>query len=269
MRWIREHKLVTFLVLVIVLSVSFLIYAVATDGAGGAAGGTITGRLSAPFVQLAGKISDGVTGIFEYRSLKEENEKLKKENQELSQQLADMKLSASELEELQNLKEVLNYKGKGKADTLVSADVTSMDGIGWMNLFSINVGSEEGIKAGSVVVAAGGLVGRVRTVGRGWSKIVSIVDTSSRISFCVSGNTGILGLIESVEDGELLGYTMDSTASIEDGDILMTSGMGEYPQGIEIGKVTKVSYDSNAQLQRVVVRPSVDFRSLQKVSVLK
>ena len=269
MRWIRDHQLASFLVLVIVLSVSFLIYAAATGGAGGAAGGTFTGRLTAPFVRVAEKISDGVTGIFEYRSLKKENEELKKENQELSQQVADLKLSASELEELKELKEVLNYKGKGKADTLVSADVTSMDGTSWMNLFSINVGSEEGIEKGAVVVAAGGLVGRVRTVGRGWSKVCSIIDASSRISFCVSGNTRILGLIDSVEDGELHGYMLDSAASVEDGDILMTSGMGEYPQGIEIGKVTKVSYDSNAQLQRVVVRPSVDFRSLQKVSVLK
>ena len=118
MRWIREHKLASFLVLVIILSVSFLIYAMATDGAGGAAGGTVTGRITAPFVRIAERISDGMTGIFEYRSLKKENEELKKENQELSQQVADLKLSASELEELKELKDRLNIEPIALFDAL-------------------------------------------------------------------------------------------------------------------------------------------------------
>ena len=96
MRWIREHKLASFLVLVIILSVSFLIYAMATDGAGGAAGGTVTGRITAPFVRIAERISDGMTGIFEYRSLK-------KENEELKQRLEAAEASAKTTEDLRIL----------------------------------------------------------------------------------------------------------------------------------------------------------------------
>lgn len=269
MRWIGEHKLITFLVLVIVFAVSFLIYAAVTSGGAGAAGGTVIGRITQPVMQAAENVSEGVTGIFEYRSLKKENEKLKEENQKLQQQIADLTFSEEQLKQLEELSEVLQYKGKGKKQKLVSADVTAMDGTSWMNVFTINVGSEEGVQKGDVVVAAGGLVGRVRSCGRGWSKVASIIDTSSQISFSVSGNSNILGLITEPDNGELKGYTLDAASAIEDGDTIVTSGMGEYPQGIEIGKVTQVKYDSNAQLQRIVVRPSVDFRSLQKVSVLE
>ena len=61
---------------------------------------------------------------------------------------------------------------------------------------------------------------------------------------------------------------MDDKAKIREGDKLVTSGMGIYPAGIEIGRIVKVRYDSNAQLQRVDVKPSVDFKSLQKVTVI-
>jgi rod shape-determining protein MreC len=143
-----------------------------------------------------------------------------------------------------------------------------MDGTSWMNLFTINIGTEKGIKKGDVVVGGDGLVGRVKSVGYGWSKVVSIVDESSKISFKVSGNLKILGILDESSDGTLTGFTLDSEATVTEGDTLITSGMGRYPSGITIGKIIKVSYDSNEQLQKVTVRPSVDFKSLQKVSVL-
>ena len=61
---------------------------------------------------------------------------------------------------------------------------------------------------------------------------------------------------------------LDSNAKVSEGDKLVTSGMGLFPAGIEIGRITKVRYDSNEQLQYVDIKPSVSFKSLQKVSVI-
>ncbi len=55
---------------------------------------------------------------------------------------------------------------------------------------------------------------------------------------------------------------------MEEGDRLVTSGMGLFPAGIEIGRITKVRYDSDEQLQKVDIKSSVDFKSLQKVAVI-
>ena len=163
---------------------------------------------------------------------------------------------------------MLNYKGIDGAGDLVSADVVSMDGTNWMNIFTIDCGSESGVKQGSIVICGDGLVGRVSSVGKGWAKVISLIDESSKISFKVSGNLQLIGVVEGSSDGKLSGFMLDNKAKVSEGDKIITSGMGMYPAGIEIGKVTKVKYDSNAQLQKVTIKPSVDFKSLQKVSVI-
>ena len=118
------------------------------------------------------------------------------------------------------------------------------------------------------MICGDGLVGRISSVGRNWAKVISIIDESSKISFKVSGNLKLIGIVESSSDGELSGFMLDDQAKVSEGDKIITSGMGTYPAGITIGKITKVKYDSNAQLQRVDIKSSVDFMSLQKVSVI-
>ncbi|MBO4725281.1 MAG: rod shape-determining protein MreC, partial [Firmicutes bacterium] len=49
---------------------------------------------------------------------------------------------------------------------------------------------------------------------------------------------------------------------------LITSGIGLYPQGIEIGTVKSVSFNKDTQLKTIEVEPAVDFNSLKKVMVL-
>lgn len=143
-----------------------------------------------------------------------------------------------------------------------------MDGTNWMNLFTINAGTEEGIREGSVVVSGEGLVGRVHSAGKGWAKVVSLIDESSRITFKVSDDLKLIGVVEGSSDGTMSGFMLDSRAKVSEGDRLETSGMGVFPAGIEIGKITKVRYDSDEQLQRISVKSSVDFKSLQKVTVI-
>lgn len=271
MNWIKEHKLISFLLLVIVLALGFLIFSISTGGEGNSASGatgTVLGKIEQPFTTIAKKVSGGVSGIFSYTELKKENEKLKSENEELQQKVTTLTLSANQLQQLKSLKGALKYKGKGNTTKLVSGDVISMDGTNWMNIFTINIGTERGVQKDDIVVNGDGLVGKVKTVGRGWAKVVSIVDENSKISFKISGNMKILGVIEGTTDGKLKGYTLDSSATVASGDKLITSGMGTYPAGITIGKIIKVEYNSNEQLQEITVKPSVDFKALQKVSVL-
>ena len=78
----------------------------------------------------------------------------------------------------------------------------------------------------------------------------------------------LIGVVEGSSDGTLSGFMLDSNAKVEEGDRLVTSGMGLFPAGIEIGRITKVRYDSDEQLQKVDIKSSVDFKSLQKVAVI-
>lgn len=271
MKWIKSHKLISFLLAVILVSLVVLISSVASSGQGNPVSRALNSIYTAierPIAAVAGGISDNISGIFSYRELQKENEELRKQKEELEQQVTSLTLSAHELKELKRLSKVLNYKGINSADDLVSADVVSMDGTNWMNIFTINVGTDEGVEAGDVVVCGEGLVGRVSAVGGNWAKVTSIIDESSKVSFKLSGNLQIIGIVEASTDGVLSGFMLDRDAKINEGDGIITSGMGIYPAGIEIGKITKVRYDSDEQLLKVDIKPSVEFESLQKVSVI-
>ncbi len=271
MKWIKNHKLISFLLAVILLSLTVLLASAASGGSGNFVSRFFTSVLTTvekPISGVAGGISDNISGLFSYKEIQKENEALKEENEKLKQQVTSLTLSANELKELKELSKVLNYNSVKGIDDIVSADVVSMDGTNWMNLFTINVGTEAGVEKDDVVICGDGLVGRIQSVGKGWAKVVSIIDESSKITFKLSGNLKLIGVVEGSSDGTLSGFMLDSNAKVSEGDKLVTSGMGLFPAGIEIGRITKVRYDSNEQLQYVDIKPSVSFKSLQKVSVI-
>ncbi len=271
MRWIREHKIVSFLLVVIVLALGFIVFAAVTGGDGGivsSGAGTAAGKIMQPFSALGSKIHSGFASFGSAGSLKNENEKLRKENESLKRQVESLTMSQNEKSDLEALKKALKYKGSGDSKDLVSGDVIAMDGTNWMNMFTINLGRERGVKKGDLVVNGDGLVGTVKTVGAGWSKVATLMDQDLQLSFMVKSNHKILGLLNGSTSRTLKGYTLDHNATIVQGDTIVTSGMGSYPAGITIGKVTNVRYDSNQQLQKITVAPAVDFQSLQQVAVL-
>lgn len=271
MKWIKSHKLISFLLAVIVMSSAVLLVSVASGGGGNPVSrffSSVFSVVEKPISGVAGGISSNVSGLFSYKQLQKENAVLEDENQKLREQIAELELSANELKELKELSKALNYKNVGGTRKIVSADVVSMDGTNWMNLFTINAGTESGIEKGDIVICGEGLVGRIQSTGRGWSKVVSLIDESSKITFKISGNLKLIGVVEGSKDGVLSGFMLDSKAKVSAGDILETSGMGVFPAGIEIGRITKVRYDSDEQLQYVDIKSSVNFKSLQKVSVM-
>ena len=176
-------------------------------------------------------------------------------------------MSNDQLKQLKELSKALDYKA-AKNRTLVSADITSFDNSNWINTFVINRGTSDGIAKDDVVVNGTGLVGRVLECGKSWAKVVSVVDENSNTSFMVSRDTEILGILSGDGRGGLDGYVLDADSGIIEGDVLLSSGMGMYPSGIEIGTVTAVNYNSDTQLKMITVKPSVNFRGILKVAVI-
>ena len=160
MRWIKKHKLISFLLAVILVSLVVLVVSVGTGGGGNPVSnffGSVYSAVEKPLSKLSGGISDNISGIFSYKEIQKENERLQEENQELRQQVTSLTLTANELQELQELSEVLNYRGISGTDDIVSADVISMDGTNWMNIFTIDAGSESGIEAIDTLLTSGGI----------------------------------------------------------------------------------------------------------------
>ena len=102
----------------------------------------------------------------------------------------------------------------------------------------------------------------------GWAKVIGIIDESNKVSFKVLRDQNTLGIVHGEGIGGLNGYMLDGRASIIEGDMLVTTNIGIYPEGIEIGIIKKISFDNDTQLKNISVEPVVDFNSVQKVAVI-
>lgn len=271
MNWLREHKTLT-----VILAILFTLTIIITISSNHIGNSTPLGRniekisalIKEPFSSAGNGVKSGLNGLIHFRSILNENEQLKEQISELNREIIQAKLTEAELDELRSLSNILGYQNISSNYTYVTADVIGMDGSNWFNLFTINAGIEDGIYKDAVVVNGDGLIGRVLEVGTDWAKIISVIDESNSVSFKVLRDLSLLGILYGDGKGGLEGYMIDPDAAIIEGDILITSGIGMYPEGVPIGKVENIVWNNNTLLKTITIEPSAYFKNLQKVTVL-
>lgn len=271
MNWLREHKLLTGILSVFLILIIITVGSYSNIGSSTALGRGVQQIISlvqGPVSNAGNGVKSGITGIFQFRKILRENEELKDQVANLNRQIVQNKLTKAELEELRNLSGILGYENVAQNYKYVTADVVAMDGSNWFNIFTINAGTDDGIMKDAVVINGDGLVGKVFETGSDWSKVISVIDESNSVSFKVFRDLQLLGILSGDGKGGLKGYMVDPEAAVIEGDVLITSGMGMYPEGIPIGKVKKVEWNSDTLLKTVTIEPSAYFKNLQKVTVL-
>ena len=198
----------------------------------------------------------------ENRELKDKVGKLEEENSLLSQ-------NKYELERLRQLYELdQDYSHYKK----VGAAVIGKDTGNWFNIFTINKGSDDGIKVDMNVICDGGLVGIVVDVGKNYAKVRSIIDDESGVSVCFTDatDTGIVsGDLKLIKKGYLNITDIPGEAKVSEGDVVVTSKISDkFLPGILVGYVNKVSQDSNELTQSGTILPVVDFEHINEVLVI-
>lgn len=273
MKWFRAHTKLTALIVVclcllIILTVSY-VYKGSSSPLGRFLNSGIA-KVQEPLSDAGRGISKGLSSIFSFRAVSRENEELKEEVAQLQQKIIELQFSQLELSELRELSDALNYVTVEKTYHHVTADVISLDGSNWFNIFTINKGAAQGVVRDSVVVNGDGLVGRVLEVGDDWAKVIGIIDESSNVSFKIFRDQGLnyLGVLDGDGMGGLEGYMLDPEAKISEGDLLITSGIGLYPAGITLGKISEVVSDADSLLKKIKIQPSVNFKDIEKVLVI-
>ena len=186
----------------------------------------------------------------------------------MERELAQARLEEGQLAQLQELAGILNYDYTSQVFNVVTADVKLKDGSNWTGIFTIDRGTESGISSGSVVINGAGLVGTVIDAGDGWAKVRPAVSDGDKLSFKLARDGNQLGIVSGNSSGSLSGYMLDDNSTVAEGDILISSGMGSYPEGIEIGSVKSVKYNSDKLMREIIVEPAVSFESLRKVAVI-
>ena len=209
--------------------------------------------------------------IFGYEMLQAENEQLRVV---MSQQNQDIRDSQTYKEENEHFRELLNLQDKHTDYTFEIANVVSWDSSSYGSVMTISKGANAGLEPGMCAITADGQVlGLITETGGNWATVTTILDTTSEIGAYIfgSGYSCIAqGDFELMREGTLRASYISSTATIRNGDQLLTSGDGDiYPAGLVIGTVSDVGDDEINVAKYAVVTPMVNPATVEQVFVIK
>ncbi len=225
--------------------------------------------IAKPFEWGAGKVADAVGGFIsvftDYDDLQRENEELRAALDSIENEKADNEVLR---EENAWLKEFLDVKTPNPDFELTDATVISHEAGNYSTVLTLNRGTVHGIKKNMPVITPSGVIGYVSETGLDWCKVVSIIESDSKVAV-YTDRTGVIGTVEGdpqlrTEGKCLMSYSADSDIKV--GDRVYTSGTGSiYPDGLLIGKISSIEADEATRRLMAVVEPSVDFTALESL----
>jgi rod shape-determining protein MreC len=220
------------------------------------------------FTQLGNAIGERISVMREYSAIKEEIQRLKDENEALRQENKELSGFEAENEELRRL---LDLKENLREYQLIKASVITKDITDWFNEFTIDLGTRDGVKNGTVVITSYGLVGLVYNAGYNSSKVRCIIDERSELMCRIKRNDELLRVRGTTNENFTAGLVADrisKNAAIYVGDVIITADSGDvYPPGIVVGTVIETGTDEDGN-RYATVRSDVNFTSLTTVTVL-
>ena len=198
-----------------------------------------------------------------------ENENLKQENSQLKLQLLE---SERILRENQTLKEMLNIKTVYQHFDIVLGNIVLRQHDNWTKTFTIDVGSNDGIKVNQAVVHKDGLVGYISSVSEDKSVVTTLLDPQTSVSVNIStiNEPAILkGDLELKEQNKLRLESIPIEAEVSNSDMLYTSGLGsKFPASIPVGKIVEVTSKKSDMNRYAIVEPSVNISKISEVGII-
>ncbi|MBS7345174.1 MAG: rod shape-determining protein MreC [Caryophanon sp.] len=201
----------------------------------------------------------------------DENERLKARLDEFAVLDAKLKEVQSENEKLRAVVE----KTEGLSDyESIQATVIARNPDQWEEKIILDKGSTHGVEVNMAVQTATGLVGKVVLVTPFTSEVELLFTNNPnyRVSSMILGEKEVYGLIEGydVDRGELIMKRIDSSATIKEGEQVVSSGLGGiFPKGILIGEVKEVTTDDFGLTKMAYIQPAANFSLLDHVIIAK
>ena len=209
---------------------------------------------------------------FALQEVRRENESLKREVEQLRiglQEERNIARQARTLEEMLDLRREFPLQTTGAR--VIGGGASSL-----FKSITIDKGTQDGVKSDMAVIAPAGVVGRIVQPTARAAKVQLLLDSGAAAGAIVE-RSRVQGLVVGTGDSLRLEY-IPSTADIKVGDRLVTSGIegifpappvikGQYPKGFVIGEIESLERGAG-KFTNVVVRPAVDFVSLETVLVV-
>ncbi len=132
----------------------------------------------------------------------------------------------------------------------------------------IDKGVRENIAAGQPVVDDAGVVGQVTRIFPFVSEITLITDKDQAVPVQIL-RTGLRSVVFGLGDGQLELRFMPANADVQNGDILVTSGLdGVFPPGVPVARVVHVERDTSYSFASINCVPLAGVENFGEVMVL-
>lgn len=235
---------------------------------------TVVGYVIVPFQQGIGKMGEWLSNrsdeLVQIRTLLDENQRLKEEVAALTEENTILQQDKYELNKLRELVKLDEQYGEYNK---VGARIISRDSGNWYSSFIIDKGTNDGFAEDMNVIAEGGLVGRITSVGPNWSRVTSIISDNSNVSamtLATGDNMIVSGDLQLMKDGVItFSQLVDSQNLVTEGDKIVTSDISDkYLPNILIGYLHTINRDANNLTKSGYITPAVDFEHLSEVLVI-
>lgn len=237
----------------------------------------ISSIISVPLTPIQKLISMMDNKIVETREMFRDMSEVKQENETLKDELERLKKANRELQEYkvknEELVKLLDIKNQFSEFEPIGANIIAKDPGNWFNTFRIDRGINDEVDKNCPVINGDGLVGRVAASYPFSSQVISLIDANTTVSAKITRTRDpvrIRGDLSLMNEGLCIMDYIPPDSNIQVGDTVETSGLGGiYPKGIMIGTIVEIREISSEINRYALVQPSVDFRRLEDVLVLK
>ncbi len=219
--------------------------------------------------KLAQQAQQYYSYMFEYEALSAENAALK----ERLAQMEDQARKADSVErENQRLRQLNNLNALNEDYKEVDAYIISRSSTDWTNTFTVNRGTNSGIRVDMCAITENGeVIGLVTEAGPNYAVVKTVLDSTLEISAIIS-SSGYNGMVSGdYINGQGHMLRMDylpSSSIIKNKDQVVTAGSTVYPRGLILGNVVDAEFDDTGVAKYAILKPAADFDVLEQVFIL-
>ena len=211
---------------------------------------------------LSGGIYNSVSNINSYFDLKTQNELLTEENNRLKSILFNSKTDYNS--GLNSLPLNQQYK-------LTTANILKNSYSSSKNTLLLNKGTTDSIKQDFGVISSKGIVGIIDNTSKHFATILSVLNTTSRISAQLK-KTNHFGTLKWDGSSPYITQLVDipKIAPVKIGDTIITSGRSSiFPKGIPIGTIKDFNLDTAENYYEININLFNDMTNLEHVYVIE
>jgi len=221
-----------------------------------------------PVVRVADAVFSSVRGTgasyIDVRRAREENQELRDRVEQLT---AERNAALEGAAELNDIRVQLALPTRPPYREL-AANVLSRDASLWFRRLTIDRGSLDGVKKDMPVATAGGIVGRIISVGPNFSMVQVMTDKHAGVGAMLQTSRA-MGEIRGLDNNRCELKNISAVEKVEVGESVITTGLDRiYPKGLLIGIVERVDDDPNAPSHKIIVKPAAPVDRVEHLFVL-